>query len=101
MLTIDLKHLLNQTQLRIKIEDTETKIYAIKGTSGIGKTTILNMLAGLRKPDKALISINNHSLTDTINHNDVKIQNRNIDYLFQDYQLIPYMNILQNITFMA
>jgi len=101
MLTIDLKHLLNQTQLRIKIEDTEPKIYAIKGPSGIGKTTILNMLAGLRKPDQALISINNHTLTDTINHIDVKIQNRNIGYLFQDYQLFPHMNVFQNITFMA
>src|SRR5699024_7008455 len=99
MLTIDLKHLLNQTQLRIKIEDTEPKIYAIKGPSGIGKTTILNMLAGLRKPDQALISINNHTLTDTINHIDVKIQNRNIGYLFQDYQLFPHMNVFQNITF--
>ncbi|MBO1205794.1 MULTISPECIES: ATP-binding cassette domain-containing protein [Staphylococcus] len=101
MLTIDLKHLLNQTQLRIKIEDAEPKIYAIKGPSGIGKTTILNMLAGLRKPDQALISINNHTLTDTINHIDVKIQNRNIGYLFQDYQLFPHMNVFQNITFMA
>lgn len=101
MLTIDLKHLLNQTQLRIKIEDTEPKIYAIKGPSGIGKTTILNMLAGLRKPDQALISINNHTLTDTINHIDVKIQNRNIGYLFQDYQLFPHMNVFQNITFMT
>jgi len=101
MLTIDLKHLLNQTQLRIKIEDTEPKIYAIKGPSGIGKTTILNMLAGLRKPDQALISINNHTMTDTINHIDVKIQNRNIGYLFQDYQLFPHMNVFQNITFMA
>src|SRR5699024_9992908 len=34
-------------------------------------------------------------------HIDVKIQNRNIGYLFQDYQLFPHMNVFQNITVMA
>ena len=54
MLNISLNHLLNNTQLHVKIDDTTPKIYAIKGPSGIGKTTILNMLAGLQQPDQAL-----------------------------------------------
>ena len=42
---IYLESSLNSTQLHVKIDDTTPKIYAIKGSSGIGKTTILNMLA--------------------------------------------------------
>src|SRR5699024_10140294 len=83
------------------IDDTTPKIYAIKGPSGIGKTTILNMLAGLQQPDQAFIKINDHILTDTTSNVDVKIQKRNIGYLFQDYQLFPNMTVFQNITFMT
>lgn len=48
MLTIKLKHQLKDTQITIDINDQEPKIYALKGSSGIGKTTVLNMIAGLR-----------------------------------------------------
>ena len=54
MLNISLNHLLNSTQLHVKIDDTTPKIYAIKGPSGIGKTTILNMLAGLSNQIKRI-----------------------------------------------
>lgn len=101
MLNISLNHLLNSTQLHVEIDDTTPKIYAIKGPSGIGKTTILNMLAGLQQPDQAFIKINDHILTDTTLNVDVKIQKRNIGYLFQDYQLFPNMTVFQNITFMT
>lgn len=101
MLKIHLNHLLKNQQLKIHIEDSEPKIYAIKGPSGIGKTTLLNMIAGLRKPNTAFIQLNGHVICDTQQAIDVKIQKRNIGYLFQDYQLFPNMNVYQNITFMA
>ena len=41
------------------------KIYAVRGPSGIGKTTVLNMIAGLRKADEAIIEVNGQLLTDT------------------------------------
>ncbi|MCE7782893.1 ATP-binding cassette domain-containing protein [Staphylococcus xylosus] len=101
MLKIHLNHLLKNQQLKIHIEDSEPKIYAIKGPSGIGKTTLLNMIVGLRKPNTAFIQLNGHVIYDTKQAIDVKIQKRNIGYLFQDYQLFPNMNVYQNITFMA
>ncbi|MGJ5712894.1 ATP-binding cassette domain-containing protein [Staphylococcus auricularis] len=93
--------MLKKTQLTLDIEDQTPKIYAIKGPSGIGKTTVLNMIAGLREPDDAYIEINGHVLKDSRNNVDVKIQQRHIGYLFQDYQLFPNMTVYQNITFMA
>lgn len=98
---IQLNHPLKNQQLKIHIEDNEPKIYAIKGPSGIGKTTLLNMIAGLRKPNTAFIQLNGHVICDTKQAIDVKIQNRNIGYLFQDYQLFPNMDVYHNITFMA
>lgn len=101
MLQVKLQHQLKQTLIYINIEDTKAKIYAIQGPSGIGKTTILNIIAGLRQPDEAYINVNNQLLVDTENHINVKIQQRQIGYLFQDYQLFPNMTVLQNITFMT
>ncbi|PTE81676.1 molybdenum ABC transporter ATP-binding protein [Staphylococcus equorum] len=101
MLKLHLEHALKNTQLHMNIQDTEPKIYAVKGPSGIGKTTILNIIAGLKSANKAYIEVNERILTDTPNNIDMKIQQRNIGYLFQDYQLFPNMDVYQNITFMA
>ncbi|OEK67822.1 molybdenum ABC transporter ATP-binding protein [Staphylococcus equorum] len=101
MLALHLEHALKNTQLHMSLQDTKPKIYAVKGPSGIGKTTILNIIAGLKRADKAHIEVNERILTDTHNNIDVKIQQRNIGYLFQDYQLFPNMDVYQNITFMA
>ncbi|MDN8974850.1 ATP-binding cassette domain-containing protein, partial [Staphylococcus aureus] len=64
-------------------------------------TTVLNMIAGLRKADEAIIEVNGQLLTDTAKNVNVKIQQRRIGYLFQDYQLFPNMTVYKNITFMA
>ncbi|KRG08112.1 molybdenum ABC transporter ATP-binding protein [Staphylococcus sp. NAM3COL9] len=101
MLKLHLEHTLKNTQLHMNLQDTKPKIYAVKGPSGIGKTTILNIIAGLKSADKAHIEVNERILSDTCNNIDVKIQQRNIGYLFQDYQLFPNMDVYQNITFMA
>ncbi|OEK81301.1 molybdenum ABC transporter ATP-binding protein [Staphylococcus equorum] len=101
MLKLHLEHALKNTQLHMNIQDIEPKIYAVKGPSGIGKTTILNIIAGLKSANKAYIEVNERILTDTPNNIDMKIQQRNIGYLFQDYQLFPNMDVYQNITFMA
>ncbi|EOA9225401.1 ATP-binding cassette domain-containing protein [Staphylococcus aureus] len=101
MLKINVKYQLKNTLIRINIDDTEPKIYAVRGPSGIGKTTVLNMIAGLRKADEAIIEVNGQLLTDTAKNVNVKIQQRRIGYLFQDYQLFPNMTVYKNITFMA
>ena len=101
MLRIALSHQLQQKNIQIQINDDTPKIYAIQGPSGIGKTTILNIIAGLTQPDVAFIKIGNKILTDIEDDYQVKIQRRNIGYLFQDYQLFPHMTVLQNLTFMT
>lgn len=101
MLRIQLEYLLKDTQITVDIDDHVPKIYAIRGPSGIGKTTVLNMIAGLREADYAYIKVNKRVLTDSEHKINVKIQQRRVGYLFQDYQLFPNMNVYKNITFMA
>lgn len=90
MLKINLKYQLKDTLIHINIDDVEPKIYAVRGPSGIGKTTVLNMIAGLRKADEAIIEVNGRMLTDTENNINVKIQQRHIGYLFK---IINYFRI--------
>lgn len=101
MLTIKVNGVLYQTKININIEDQHPKIYAIQGPSGIGKTTILNIIAGLKAINYSYIKVGKRVLTDSRNHLNVKVQQRRIGYLFQDYQLFPNMNVYNNITFMT
>ncbi|MCU5745185.1 ATP-binding cassette domain-containing protein [Staphylococcus sp. SQ8-PEA] len=101
MLNISIKHIVNQTDIKIDIYTKLPKIYAIKGPSGIGKTTVLNIIAGLREADEAYIELGERVLTDTNINRQIKIQNRHVGYLFQDYQLFPNMTVYQNLTFMS
>lgn len=70
-------------------------LYGILGSSGSGKTTFLSLIAGLDTPKKGDIlyegkSINKIGLT--------KYRNRYVSIVFQQYNLLPYMTALQNIT---
>lgn len=76
----------------------ENQILCIMGESGSGKTSILNSIAGLLTPNKGEIILDDNILfSDKIN---LKPQERNIGYVFQDYALFPNMSVKDNIFFM-
>lgn len=76
----------------------ENQILCIMGESGSGKTSILNSIAGLLIPDKGEIILDDNILfSDKIN---LKPQERNIGYVFQDYALFPNLSVKDNIFFM-
>lgn len=101
MLNLQIQKKINQRHIGIKIQSERPQIYAIQGASGIGKTTMLNVIAGICHPDHGFIQIKDRVLTDTEHQVHVPIRERHIGYLFQDYQLFPHMTVLENITFMA
>lgn len=70
---------------------------AIIGTSGFGKTTLLNLIAGIILPEKGQVIINDDevNLLSDKQRRDFRIQN--IGFIFQDFKLIPYLNITDNI----
>ena len=78
--------------------DVKNEILCIMGESGSGKTSILNSIAGLLTPNKGSIVLNENILfSEQIN---LKPQERNVGYVFQDYALFPNMSVKDNIFFM-
>ncbi|WP_198305103.1 ABC transporter ATP-binding protein [Arcobacter vandammei] len=75
----------------------EGEIFTILGTSGSGKTTFLRMLAGLETPDKAEIKIDGK----VVFSKDINIEpnQREVSIVFQNYALLPHLNVASNILF--
>lgn len=69
----------------------------IQGESGAGKTTILNCISGLKSPDEGEIRIHDRVLFDQ--NTCVKVKDRQIGYLFQNYALFPNMNVQKNVLY--
>ena len=81
--------------LDFKIEKNEVGLVA--GASGIGKSTLLNILSGLKNPDKGSIKCNDK----IFNSEDIFVEpeKRNIGYVFQDFALFPHINAEKNIKY--
>jgi sulfate transport system ATP-binding protein len=73
------------------VQDGE--LMALLGPSGGGKTTVLRMIAGLEIPTEGDIFIRGQRV------NDLKVQQRNIGFVFQNYALFKNMNVFKNIAF--
>jgi sulfate transport system ATP-binding protein len=71
----------------------EGELIALLGPSGGGKTTVLRMIAGLEIPTSGEVLIRGKRV------NDVKVQKRNIGFVFQNYALFSTMNVFKNIAF--
>lgn len=69
----------------------------ISGESGVGKTSLLNLIAGLERPSSGSIVLDNITQVDS-NHF-IEPEKRNIGFVFQDFALFPHMSIESNITF--
>lgn len=75
------------------------EIIAIFGYSGAGKSLTLKMIAGLMRPDKGRIMLNDEVLFDDSLCIDQKPQDRGVGYVFQDSALFPHMTVRENIAY--
>ena len=85
--------------LSVQTELPENQLICISGPSGIGKTTLLRMIAGLTKPDRGIIQVGDRIFYDSLNNINLSTQKRNIGFMFQDYALFPNMTVEENISF--
>lgn len=71
----------------------------IIGKSGSGKSTLLNMLGGLDVPTSGIVVVDNKNLTDMTSEELTIFRRKNIGFVFQNYNLIPILNVYENIVF--
>lgn len=70
---------------------------AVIGPSGFGKTTLLNLLAGIINPDEGTVSIDNEKVSSYNDNQKRDFRISNIGFVFQDFKLIEYLNVYDNI----
>ena len=74
-------------------------VTAIFGPSGTGKTTLLNCLAGMAKPDEGSISVDGRTVFSSELKTDVRPEKRRFGYVFQDSVLFPHKSVRDNIQY--
>lgn len=91
---IDLSIKLGKFQLKnINLELEKGDYYVLLGKSGVGKTVLLEIIAGLIKPNSGQVFLNDEDIT----HH--KIQNRKVGIVFQDYSVFPHLTVRKNIEY--
>lgn len=97
MLTIKVQKQLQQTNLSVDLK-IGAEIIAIVGPSGAGKTTILNMVAGITKPDTGSIRYKDTNFVEDGKQR-LSMQARKVGYVFQNYALFPHKTVEKNIMY--
>lgn len=82
----------------VSLSVEEGEFLAIIGTSGSGKTTLLQILGGLDEPTAGGVWIRGNSLKDMTEDERTIFRRRNIRFVFQQYNLIPVINVYENIV---
>ncbi len=72
---------------------------ALFGPSGAGKTSVVNMIAGLLTPDRGTITLDDTVLFDAAKNIDVPPHRRRIGYVFQEGRLFPHLSVRQNLDY--
>ncbi len=82
----------------LNFELTRNEIVAVMGVSGVGKTTFLNLIAGLDTPTKGRVILEGESLFSLTYKERAGIRNKKIGFIFQFYHLLPEFTALENVS---
>lgn len=77
----------------------DSGVTALFGRSGAGKTSVLNMVAGLTTPDEGLIEVNGTALFDSQRCVNIPTEKRRCGYIFQDGRLFPHLTVKSNLVY--
>ncbi|MCU0637732.1 MAG: ATP-binding cassette domain-containing protein [Methanothrix sp.] len=99
MLEIDIEKRLRDYDLLLKLDVGRGETLMLVGDNGCGKTTLLNLIAGLDRPDRGSVSLNGRALYNFELGIDVPPETRGIGYVFQSYALFPHMSVYDNVAF--
>ena len=98
MLEVDIAHRLAAFELDIHFR-TGRGLTALFGRSGAGKTSVVNAIAGLIRPERGRIVVDGSVLIDTERGIRVPAHRRRVGYVFQEGRLFPHLTVRQNLLF--
>jgi len=98
MLSVDVERRTGAFETQVQFR-TDTRVTALFGRSGAGKTSLVNMIAGLVRPDRGRIEIDGQVLFDSAAGVDVPIHARRIGYVFQEPRLFPHYSVRRNLLY--
>ena len=98
MLRVDVTKQLGEFTLQASFT-SEGRVTGLFGASGAGKTSLINMIAGLLRPDRGSIIIDGETLDDTAARVHIPAHRRRIGYVFQDARLFPHLDVRQNLDY--
>ena len=98
MLSVDVAKRLGDFSIEASFT-SEGRVTGLFGASGAGKTSLINMIAGLLRPDRGIIAVDGETLDDTMARTHVPVHRRRIGYVFQDARLFPHLDVRQNLDY--
>jgi molybdate transport system ATP-binding protein len=98
MLRVDVSKRLGEFAIEASFS-SEGRVTGLFGASGAGKTSLINMIAGLLRPDRGMISLDGETLDDTSTATHVAVYRRRIGYVFQEARLFPHLDVRQNLDY--
>lgn len=99
MLELSVTKKLRDFSLQVGLTVAKGEILMLVGENGCGKTTILNMAAGLLDPDSGDIVLSGETLFNRSHEINLAPEARNIGYVFQNYALFPHLSVYENVAF--
>ncbi|MCL2896172.1 molybdenum ABC transporter ATP-binding protein ModC [Brenneria tiliae] len=99
MLQLDFNQQLGDLKLSVKEDLPASGITAVFGVSGAGKTSLINAIVGLTRPDSGRILLNDRVLADTGRGIFLPPEKRHIGYVFQDARLFPHYRVRGNLRY--
>jgi len=97
---ITLRHRVGQTDIMLDAV-ADGALVALSGPSGVGKTTVLNCIAGLIRPVEGRIAVGGEVLFDSAAGIDLRPERRRAGYVFQDNRLFPHLRVEANLAYGA
>src|SRR5262245_24789377 len=98
MLRIDVERRVGALEMQVAF-DTDARITALFGRSGAGKSSVVNMIAGLIEPQRGRIEIDGQVLFDSGGGVDMPAEKRRVGYVFQEGRLFPHLTVRRNLLY--
>lgn len=99
MLEAELEKGLRDFRLSVELRVKPGEILVFMGRNGSGKSTTLNLISGLLRPDRGFVRLNGKTLFDSERHTDLPVEDRKVAYVFQNPAIFPHLTVFENIAY--